>query len=71
MRKYTLRELRGFVRLGIAVDASIELPENWRELDKIGYSTGIYGISGGLLEDPRTGEKFVILNRSSNLYRIF
>lgn len=71
MRKYTLRELRDFVRLGLAYDATNRLPENWRNLDKIGYSSGVYGINGGLLQDPKTGERYVITKRNSNLFRCF
>lgn len=73
MRKYTLRELRELVRLGLAQDVTTaaELPEGWRRWHRVGYVSGRFGIAAGLAEDPQTGEKYVILARNSNLFRVF
>ena len=56
MRKYKLKELRDLVRLGI---------------EKAGYSTGVYGINGGLVEDTETGTLYAIIGRCSNLFILF
>ena len=51
MRKYTLRELREFVRLGMAVNITEADPKSITEpVEKIGYSSGVYGLNGGLLQ---------------------
>lgn len=42
-----------------------------RKLTKVGYCVGEFGICGGLLLDEGTGEMFVILARSSNLFYFF
>lgn len=75
MRKYTLKALRELVRLGVAHDLTnatdVEIIEQQRHGEKIGYSSGIYGINGGLIQNTETGEYYVILSRNSNLFRIF
>ena len=71
MEKYTLKELKKLVYVGMATDVT-----NWADKDlpkcyeKIGYSTGIYGINGGLYKD-KNGDFYVITERNSNLFRIF
>lgn len=50
MRKYKLKELRELVRLGVAEDYTNKPSEyiyTLRRLEKVGYSTGVYGINGG------------------------
>lgn len=50
MRKYKLKELRELVRLGVAENYTNQPSEyiyTLRRLEKVGYSTGIYGINGG------------------------
>lgn len=37
----------------------------------MGYSTGVYGINGGLVEDAETGQLYAIIGRSSNLSILF
>lgn len=71
MRKYTLHELRDFVRLGLAYNATNNLPNGWESLEKVGYSSGVNGINGGLLQDIKTGELYVICKRNANLFRCF
>ena len=42
MRKYTLRELRELVRLGMAVNITEADPKSIKEpVEKIGYSSGV------------------------------
>ena len=72
MRKYTLRELREFVRLGMAQDISDSDPKSRTEpVDKIGYSSGGYGLNGGLLQGRESGNYYAITARSSNLFYFF
>lgn len=69
MKKYTQKELKSFIRLGIAENVT-----DWAELlpcyEKLGYSVGIYGMNGGLYKD-KEGRQYVIIGRSSNFFRIF
>lgn len=72
MREYTLKELKELCRLGMAKNITNakpeEIPQNY---EKIGYSSGTYGINGGLIQDKNTGEYYAITARNSNLFRIF
>ena len=74
MRKYTQKELRQYVQLGIAEDYTNK-PSDYiytlNRLDKVGYSTGVYGINGGLVQDPETGTLYAIIGRCSNLFILF
>ena len=74
MRKYTLKALRELVRLGVAEDYTNKPAENLytlRRLEKVGYSSGVYGINGGLVEDTETGQLYAIIGRCSNLFILF
>ena len=75
MRKYSQKELRDLIRDGYAQDITQADDETiqdiWRRCDKIGYSKGVYGLNGGLLEDPKTGNKYVVIGRGTNLFRLF
>lgn len=75
MRKYTLKELKNFVRCGMAHDITnapeAEILTLWKRCEKVGYSLGTYGINGGLIQDRETGEFYAITARNSNLFRIF
>ena len=74
MRKYAQKELRQLVRLGVAEDYTNK-PSNYiytlNRLDKRGYSTGVYGINGGFVQDPETGTLYAIIGRCSNLFILF
>jgi hypothetical protein len=74
MRKYTLKELRQLVRLGVAEDYTNK-PRDYiytlNRLTKVGYSSGVYGINGGLILDPETGRLYAIIGRCSNLFMLF
>ena len=75
MKKYKLKELRELVRLGCAEDITNAdtdtITDIHRITDKIGYSSGVCGINGGLLKDFETGTLYVILSRNTNLLRLF
>lgn len=74
MKKYTLKALRDLVRLGVAEDYTNKPAENLytlRRLEKVGYSSGVYGINGGLIEDTETGQLYAIIGRCSNLFILF
>lgn len=75
MRKYTQRELKDLVRCGMAHDltnaSAAAIAEQLRHCEKVGYSSGAYGINGGLIRNTETGEYYAITARNSNLFRIF
>lgn len=74
MRKYTQKQLRELVRLGCAEDYTHKPSEyiyTLRRLAKIGYSSGVYGLNGGLVEDMETGTRYAIIGRCSNLFILF
>lgn len=75
-RKYTQKEIKGYVRTGAATDIT-----NWsfeqiaeltkKALDKIGYSTGGYGLNGCIVQDIETGEMYAVTARSSALFQVY
>ncbi len=74
MRKYTQKQLRELVRLGCAEDYTHKPSEyiyTLRRLDKIGYSSGVYGLNGGLVEDMETGTLYAIIGRCADLFILF
>lgn len=75
MRKYGQREIKSLVKSGAAVDITnapeAEVLTLWKRCEKVGYSSGLYGINGGLIRDRETGEFYAITARNSNLFRIF
>lgn len=74
MRKYTQKELRQLVRLGVAEDYTNK-PADYmytlRRLEKVGYFSGVYGINGGLVQDTETGQLYAVIGRCSNLFILF
>lgn len=74
MRKYKQKELRQLVQLGVAEDYTNK-PADYmytlRRLEKVGYSSGVYGINGGLVQDTETGALYAIIGRCSNLSILF
>ena len=40
-------------------------------LEKVGYSSGVYGINGGLVQDTETGTLYAIIGRCTNLFILF
>lgn len=74
MRKYTQKQLRELVRLGCAEDYTHKPSEyiyTLRRLAKIGYSSGVYGLNGGLVEDMETGTWYAIIGRCPDLFILF
>ena len=71
MRKYTQKSLRELVHLGVAEDITRFGFEEMRDflransLDRVGYSSGVYGINGGLLQDAETGTLYAITARNT------
>lgn len=74
MTKYKPKELRDFVRLGVAEDYTHK-PSDYiytlRKLEIVGYSSGARGVNGGLAEDPETGTWYAIIGRCPNLDILF
>lgn len=72
MRKYTQKQLKEFVKLGLAIDIT-----NWSDKEcydlqrqgvtQVGYSAGIYGCNGMLLQDKQ-GQSYVITARNGNIF---
>jgi len=80
MKKFTQKELKMLVELGVATDISNGKTKNGLEWDldalyqhteKIGISEGINGINGGLLKHKYLNSYYVIIGRSSLLFRFF
>jgi len=78
MRKYTQKELKNLVRTGAAVDITNHgtaeykaLINKEKDLEKLGYSSGIYGINGGLLQGQETGTLYAITARSTAAFIYF
>lgn len=71
MRKYKQKELKDLVRTGAAIDITTA-PEDQipAHFDRIGYSTGTYGVNGGLIQDRETGNLYAVTARSTNIFRI-
>lgn len=77
VRKMTLREIKGYVSTGAAEDLT---NLSFKEMDdflftrpgleKIAFSTGIYGVNSLLFCDPVTGELFAITKRSTALFQV-
>lgn len=75
-RKYTQKEIRGYVRNGLAVDVTSWSFEQIKELqkkplDKVGYSSGVYGLNGCIVQDIETGEMYAVTARSSALAQLY
>lgn len=77
MKKYTQKELRSLILLNAATDLTrcghketMEVIKN-HTLEKVGYSTGTYGINGGLVQDIHSGELFAIVGRTIALSALF
>mgnify|MGYP001047781745 FL=1 len=77
MRKYTLKELKNLVKIGAASDITdFDFDQmnqflHLHTLDKIGYSSGVYGINGGLMQDRNTSALYAITRRNGTLFMAF
>lgn len=70
MKRYTQKELKELVKLGIAekLDGTgNEIEEQNGPLSQIGYAAGVYGCSGGLLR-AQNGKLFAITCRCQTIY---
>lgn len=70
MTKYTQKQLRQLVKSGAAVDVTDAdergaIPENYRQ---IGYSLGVYGCSGMLLQGCESGKLYAVTARTTAIY---
>ena len=78
MKKFGQREIKALVKSGAAVDISnhdnaarheLEALEGY--LDKIGYSSGVYGLNGGLLKGHESDTLYAITGRTTALFIYF
>lgn len=72
MKKTTQRALKDLVRTGIAQDITKHSTTEYKELvnresgfDRISYSSGIYGINGGLIQGRNSGTLYAITARTT------
>lgn len=70
MTRYTQKQLREMVKSGIATDVTnarkqSEIPEPYRQ---IGYSAGVYGCNGMLLQGVRTNKLYAVTSRTTAIY---
>lgn len=78
MKKYTQREIKALVKSSAAIDISDhdnnarrELETREIRLEKVGYSSGVYGLNGGLLKGHNSGTLYAITSRTSALFIYF
>lgn len=69
MEKFTQKQLRSLVASGAAKDVTnasnrSDVPENYSQ---IGYSAGIYGCNGMLLQG-KSGQLYAVTSRTSAIY---
>ena len=75
MKKYTQKQLRELVKMGMAQDITNYSFEQAHALykhgiTKIGYSLGVYGCNGALFQDDHTGEYYAITARNTTLAQL-
>lgn len=77
LRNYSQKELRELVKMKIAKDLSTcnhsDISEfiKTHHIEKIGISSGTYGINGGVIQDVESGELYVIIGRNVALLTVF
>lgn len=67
MEKYTQRRLRELIEQDHALDIT-HVREKIDNVTKVGYSSGIYGCNGLLLEHNETKQLYAITSRSTSLF---
>lgn len=67
MEKYTQKQLKNLVKCGVAVDITNDNKRRINNYTQIGYSCGVYGCNGMLLQDA-TGKLFAITDRTMAIY---
>lgn len=70
MTKFTQKQLKELVKSGAAVDVTNAgergaIPENYRQ---IGYSRGVYGCNGMLLQGCESGTLYAVTARTTAVY---
>lgn len=70
MKKYTQKELRELVALGVAIDITNAGDRSAVSGDyvKIGYSSGVYGCNGLLLKSTLSGQLYAVCKRTTAIY---
>lgn len=75
MKKYTQKELKNLVALGLAEDITRGDNETRKNIEsveryytQIGYSAGVYGCNGMLLQGHKTGKLYAITARTTAIY---
>ena len=75
MKKYTQKELKNLVSLGVAEDITRgdnDTRENIISTEgyytQIGYSAGVYGCNGMLLQGHKTGKLYAITARTTAIF---
>lgn len=75
MRKYTQKELKNMVALGMAEDVTRANDDDYEKiikkesyLSQVGYSSGVYGCNGMLLRGYETGSYYSVTSRTSAIY---
>lgn len=77
MLKLTQKEIKNYVFFGVAKDVTnydfdhMEKFLHAHDLEKVAYSSWIYGINAGLLRDRSTGELFAVIGRNTALTMAF
>ena len=75
MTKYTQKQLREMIAVGIATDIKnynidqaheLEKVEGW--LSQVGYASGVYGCNGQLWQGHNTGKLYAIPARTQAIY---
>jgi hypothetical protein len=69
MEKYTQKQLRNLVKVGVAKDVTYAsnqnaIPESYRQ---IGYSHGVYGCNGMLLQGA-SGQLYAVTSRTTAIF---
>lgn len=75
MRKYTQKELKNMVALGMAEDVTRANNEDYERiikkegfLSQVGYSSGVYGCNGMLLRGHETGVCYAVTSRTLAIF---
>lgn len=77
MRKTTQKTIKNYIIDGVAVDITAYTFEQTKEflrkhtIEKVAYSSGMYGINAGLIQDVASGQLYAITSRNSVLFMIF
>ena len=70
MERYTQKQLKALVKHGIAKDVTRATEQNAiaEPYRQVGYSCGIYGCNGLLLQGMTTGDLYAVTARTTAIY---